>query len=515
MEDKDKTKEQLISGLAELRRRIAELERLETERKLAGVWFASSEEFLSSAMEQSPVSLWISDSEGTMMKLNQSCRELFGVTDEESVGKYNLFKDNLLEEQGFLPLIKNVFEKGGVAQFTVDYDLPRVEHVVISGATHRILDVIVSPIKDMHGKVTNAMVQHKDITEIKRMEEALYASEKRFEDVALSSGDWIWEMDASGKYTFAAGRVEQVLGYTPEELIGKTPFELMPEEEAKRVGEIFEKIASSKDAIVDLENRNLSKKGDIVYLSTNGVPLIDSNGDLVGYRGVDRDITELKRWRENMLFYISEITRAQEEERKRIARDLHDETAQALATLSLDIEAITRAREQLSQETLGQLEQLQDKVDAVMQGVRRFSHELRPGVLDQLGLLPALEWLAEDMIINHGVDARVEVIGTERRLSPEEELVLFRIAQEALCNVRKHSQATEAVLILEFCDQKIRMAITDNCQGFELPDMLSDFAGKGKLGILGMHERARLLDGSFSVQSEAGKGTTLSVEVAG
>ncbi|MEE8174159.1 MAG: PAS domain-containing sensor histidine kinase, partial [Dehalococcoidia bacterium] len=243
--------------------------------------------------------------------------------------------------------------------------------------------------------------------------------------------------------------------------------------------------------------------------------MITENDQPVGIQAMARDITELKRWRENMLFYISEITRAQEEERKRIARELHDETAQALATLLLDIEAITRARERLSEETLQQLEQLRDKIEPIMEGVRRFSHELRPGVLDQLGLLPALEWLAEDMIASYEIDARVEVIGTPRRLSAEEELVLFRIAQEALSNVRKHSQATEAVVRVEFCDDKIRMAITDNGQGFELPDMLSDFVAKGKLGILGMHERARLLDGSFSVQSEAGKGTTVSVEVAG
>jgi len=91
--------------------------------------------------------------------------------------------------------------------------------------------------------------------------------------------------------------------------------------------------------------------------------------------------------------------------------------------------------------------------------------------------------------------------------------LLFRIAQEALSNVRKHSQATEAEIRVEFAPEEVRLAVTDNGQGFEIPEMLSDFAGEGKLGILGMHERARLLNGSFSVESEAGKGTTVSVEV--
>jgi PAS domain S-box-containing protein len=152
-------------------------------RKQAEEELASSEEFLNSVIEQSPVSLWISDSEGTLIKLNQSCRELFGATDEEAVGKYSFFKDNLIEEQGFMPLVENVFEKGEIARFAIDYDLPKVEHVKINGATHRILDVTVSPIKDMHGKVTNAIVQHKDITKLKQAEEALKEYSERLEQM--------------------------------------------------------------------------------------------------------------------------------------------------------------------------------------------------------------------------------------------------------------------------------------------------------------------------------------------
>ena len=124
-----------------------------TERKQAEDELASSEEFLNSVIEQSPTSVWISDSEGTLIKMNEACRELFGATDEEAVGKYNLFKDNLIEEQGFMPLVENVFKKGEIARFTLDYDLPKVEHVKVKGATHTIFDIVISPIKDMRGKI--------------------------------------------------------------------------------------------------------------------------------------------------------------------------------------------------------------------------------------------------------------------------------------------------------------------------------------------------------------------------
>ncbi|MCK5211194.1 PAS domain-containing protein [Candidatus Parcubacteria bacterium] len=141
----------------------------------------------------------------------------------------------------------------------------------------------------------------RDVTDRKQVEKALKESEKKFRDVVLSSADWIWEIDATGKYAYASGRVEQILGYTPEELIGKTPFELMSKEEARRVGGIFQKIISDRKAIVDLENWNLTKKGALICLLTNAVPLIDSNGELVGYRGVDKDITERKQTEEKIL----------------------------------------------------------------------------------------------------------------------------------------------------------------------------------------------------------------------
>ncbi|MDY6875832.1 MAG: GAF domain-containing protein [Chloroflexota bacterium] len=123
----------------------------------------------------------------------------------------------------------------------------------------------------------------------------LSVSEKRFRDVVESMADWVWEMDAAGRYTYCSESVVGVLGYAPEEILGETPFEFMSPEEAARVGKVFAGIAADKQPIVDLENRNLTKDGQEVMLLTNGVPILDSEGYLLGYRGVDKDITERKR----------------------------------------------------------------------------------------------------------------------------------------------------------------------------------------------------------------------------
>ena len=151
----------------------------------------------------------------------------------------------------------------------------------------------------------------RDITDRKRAERELKESEKRFHDVALSSAGWIWEVDKNGRYTFASGKVKELLGYDPEELIGKTPFDLMPKDEAERVGRIFGRLASEKQPIIDLENCNLTNEGKRVYFLTNGVPMLDDSGELIGYRGVDKDITEYRHAQKQRKKLQEELERAQ------------------------------------------------------------------------------------------------------------------------------------------------------------------------------------------------------------
>ena len=120
----------------------------------------------------------------------------------------------------------------------------------------------------------------------------LSASEKRFRDIVESTSDWIWEVNAAGRYTYCSESVTNVLGYTPEQVLGKTPFEFMLPDEAARVGEVFAQIAADRQPIVDLEKRDLAQDGREVVVLTNGVPILDGEGNLLGYRGVDKDITE-------------------------------------------------------------------------------------------------------------------------------------------------------------------------------------------------------------------------------
>ena len=140
------------------------------------------------------------------------------------------------------------------------------------------------------------MTEDKYKTEKQLLEELskLRKSEQFFRNIALCSGDWIWEVDHDCVYTCAAGSKANILGYSDEEIIGKTPFDLMPDDETERVRTIFVNLMRKKKPIVDLENMNLTKKGKKVHILTNGLPMLDDNGKLLGYSGVDKDITAIK-----------------------------------------------------------------------------------------------------------------------------------------------------------------------------------------------------------------------------
>jgi two-component system sensor histidine kinase DegS len=220
---------------------------------------------------------------------------------------------------------------------------------------------------------------------------------------------------------------------------------------------------------------------------------------------------ELRKSEAKLRFYLGQIIKAQEDERKRIARELHDDTTQALVVLSRRLDALT-AHEQLPEPAVQRLEELRDLADDTLQGVRRFIQDLRPPVLDDLGLLPALESLTANLM-QDGVRSEFKVLGDRRSLSPEVELILFRIAQEALGNVKKHAQASKVRVKMEFSDAQVRITVGDNGKGFRLPKAMDGLAEVGKLGLIGMQERAQLIGGTLKIQSGLEKGTTVIVDV--
>ena len=177
---------------------------------------------------------------------------------------------------------------------------------------------------------------------------------------------------------------------------------------------------------------------------------------------------ELEVAKEQLQYYTREIIRVQEEERKRIALELHDETAQNLALLTLELDSIINGKANLPDNIKARLKRLRDDTDYAQKEVRRFSHELRPGSLDYLGLEAALEGLVTDLNAKGPVEMELEIKGKGQRLAPEAELNFFRIAQEASNNSRKHSQASKVIIELKFQNDKVILTVSDNGKGFNM-----------------------------------------------
>jgi two-component system sensor histidine kinase DegS len=221
---------------------------------------------------------------------------------------------------------------------------------------------------------------------------------------------------------------------------------------------------------------------------------------------------EEKRMQEHLRFLLRQVTMAQEEERKRIARELHDDTIQALVFHYQQIYDLTDSAEGLPEPVTTRISELLRQTNKIIEELRRLSQDLRPAALDRLGLLPALKRLASDLEAHSEIETEVKVTGVERRLPSEVELVLFRITQEALRNTWKHAQATIAEITVEFAKAKTRVTVSDNGQGFDVHQVM-DNREHGKLGLAGMMERAKLLGGTLIVSSKPGKGTTLTAEL--
>ncbi|RMF04883.1 MAG: HAMP domain-containing protein [Chloroflexi bacterium] len=221
-------------------------------------------------------------------------------------------------------------------------------------------------------------------------------------------------------------------------------------------------------------------------------------------------VQQISRYRVGLREYVADMTRSQEEERKRIARDLHDDTVQTLIAIGQRLELVKGSLDDTEQ-ARARLTDVRAMVTGAIASVRQFSRDLRPLALEDLGLAAAMQYLANQLAQSEGVDVNLTVEGQAENLSNDMEIAIYRILQEALNNVKKHAHATEVNVLAQFTDQQIKMVVQDDGQGFEMPEAITDFASSGHFGVMGLHERAQLFGGQVTVESEPGQGTTVTL----
>ncbi len=260
-----------------------------------------SENFLNSMIEQSPHAMWISDSSGTLIRTNQALRNLLNVTDKELVGKYNVFQDNIVEEQGCMPLVREVFEKGSAVKFKLKWDSSQLKSMQLQKSASVILEVTIFPIIDTDGRVTNAVIQHVDITERVLAEDALKASEAQYHLLSEHTIDTVWLMDMDLKVIYHSPSVERLRGFTAQEIKQMKLEQHVTPESLKLVSEVvlkeLPKVQADPDynPILTMDLEYTCKDGGTVWTENKFSVVRDEKKNLIGILGEARDITERRK----------------------------------------------------------------------------------------------------------------------------------------------------------------------------------------------------------------------------
>jgi len=265
-----------------------------TDRKLAEEALRTSESFLNSIIDQSPSPMWISDAQGSLIRINQSCLDLLQITAADVAGKYNVFQDNIVEQQGFYPLLRRVFAQGETVRFELPYDPSLLKNLPLGSTRQVILDVNVSPIRDGRGKITNAVFQHVDITERKRAETALELSEKKYRSFYQSILDGFASVDKAGNIVETNQSFLEMLGYTREEIRSLRYQDITPPKWHGFEANIVAQQILPRGYSDIYEKEYIRKDGTVFPIELRTYLIKDETGAPTGMWSFVRDITDRK-----------------------------------------------------------------------------------------------------------------------------------------------------------------------------------------------------------------------------
>lgn len=354
---------------------------------------------------------------------------------------------------------------------------------------------------------------------------------RRLGAIVESSNDAILSITPDGFVTSWNSGAERIFGYAASEMIGESILMLIPDDLQRDRAWLLSTVRGAHD-IHAYEAERLTKGGLRINVSVTLSPLKDSVGQFVGMSKIIRDISEQKRaekllrqGREALEIKVQERTaelssannslrelssrlmQVQEEERSRLARDLHDEIGQLLTALKIDLQEVQHG--EIGQALAGPLKDSLDLVDQLLAQVRTLALDLRPSLLDDLGLVPALRWYGNRQAKRNGWKLSISADGMTGRIPAVIEVACFRVVQEALTNIAKYAEAKTIHLMLHRHHQEIMLVVQDDGVGFDVASARRRAQIGESMGLLGMEERVRLAGGNLMISSTPGKGSKL------
>jgi PAS domain S-box-containing protein len=359
-------------------------------------------------------------------------------------------------------------------------------------------------VRDENGKAVRAMGAMTDITERKRAEKSLRESEERYRELFENAKDAIYVHDLGGRYTSINRAAEKLSGFTREEILGKHFSNFVSPRDLKHVRiNLCRKLDEENETIYEVDL--VTRTGQRVPVEVSS-RLIYESGVAVGIQGTARDITDRKRAQEALRIFSQRLIQVQEAERENIARELHDEIGQVLTAVKINLQSVQHTCQ--TADCVPRLDESIGIVDEALGRVRELSIELRPSLLDDLGLTAALRWYVDRYAQRTGIIAEVlSSFDEDGRLPRELETACFRIAQEALTNVARHAQAGSVSVQLERSRERMLLTVMDDGVGFDIDKLRKSASAASALGLRGMEERALAVGGHIEIDSGLERGT--------
>ena len=480
-----------------------------TERKRAEEELRESEARLRAVLDNSPGMVFLKDPEGRYLHVNRQFERAFHITREQVVGK--------TDEVIFPPEQAAAFRANDLMVLRAGVPLEFEEVAMHDDGPHTSI-VSKFPLYGGDGKPFALCGITTDITERKRVEEELVQSEERYRSIFENAVEGIFQTTLDGRYVAVNPALARMYGYdSPEDMIASiTNIASQLYVDPRRRDE-FIRLMQEQEKLTGFEALVYRKDGSFIWISENVRTRRDQAGVLIGYEGTVEHITERKLAEERLRATLEEVrtlsgklATVEEEERTRIARELHDELGVGLTCLKIDLSRLATivgdgvtaaARAALDDKVRSMVEQ----VDSTIAAVQRLVTQLRPALLDNLGLVAAIEWQSHDFQKRTGIPCTCVTSADDIAMEPDRATALFRICQEALTNTARHAQATAVTITLESHHDTLQLVVADN--GVGIPDRkVSD---RRSLGLLGMKERAALFGGEVTIQGHPEKGTTV------
>ena len=474
---------------------------------------AGDDSWLQTLAQISPVAIFRSDAVGRCVYVNGHWSELTGISEAEALGEG--WVNGLHPEDA--PRVVAEWRRACAEgrNFRMEYRYRRADGRVcwVFGQAREL--------RNAQGRITGYIGVAMDITELRAMREELQRSQAALEErvrertaqwehmalIVAASLDGIISSDLAGCIVSWNAAAERIFGYTADEMIGRTTFELTPPERIEEAKKLKRQVQGGK-RVDSFETVRMARSGELIEVELSLFPLRNAAGKIVGTSAIVRDVREKKMAERRLRQLSGRLLQVQDEERRRLARELHDSTAQSLGALTVNLSLLTgRAADLAAQKRAELLTESLALAESIARELRTHAYLLHPPLLDERGLPAALRWLAEGLAARSGLAIDVKVAANLGRLPEAVERTIFRIAQESLANVHRHAKSPTAGLRLRRKKGGLELEVRD--AGCGLPRKVS---GRVGVGIAGMRERVAQLGGTLEIRSDAG-GTIVTARI--